>query len=177
MNRKSEFAGVEMEIQRKKLCEGLAVFKKHTIETKIFVAPSHTFDRNTLHALRNETDINIISDGVATFPYQEDGFFWIPQQLRSLTRKRHGVWTFCCHPSMMNNADFDALDKFCNAHCYEFISDITKLQKTYNGRSRGIKDRLYFCTYFVKRYMVINYLYKCIIPSWHWIKRKINKVT
>ena len=61
VNRRSEFAGVEPDIQRQKIREGFAILKAHNINPKIFVAPAHTFDDVTLEVLKEETDIRIIS--------------------------------------------------------------------------------------------------------------------
>ena len=48
---------------------------------KIWVAPAHSFDWVTLEALRQETDIRLVSDGIALNSYRKNGFDFIPQQL------------------------------------------------------------------------------------------------
>lgn len=173
MNRQSEFAGVEKEIQREKLRKSLTVFSEHDIKTNIFVAPSHTFDSNTLAVLRDETDIKIISDGVAVYPYKKDGFFWIPQQLWQAIERKRGVWTFCYHPNDMKDANFEILDKFCNAHRHEFVSNIEELMEYYGNRNADIMDKLYFSIYFTRLHIVRCRLYKYIFPTWHRIKRAL----
>ena len=51
---KSEFAGHPLEVQKKKIRQGIAVFRQHGIEPSVFFAPSHTFDHNTLEALKQD---------------------------------------------------------------------------------------------------------------------------
>ncbi|WP_431137541.1 DUF2334 domain-containing protein [Psychroserpens mesophilus] len=46
-----------------KIKKGIEIFKKNNIETNIWVAPSHTFDLNTLIALKVESNITTISVG------------------------------------------------------------------------------------------------------------------
>lgn len=114
---RSEFAGVPLEEQKKKIREGIKVFNTHHISPKYFFAPSHTFDENTLQALREESNIRIISDTIATQPYRKGGFVFIPQLGgRCSEMKLPGVWTFCLHPSTMKEEDFVATEKFLQAH-------------------------------------------------------------
>jgi len=60
INLRSEFAGVSLEEQKIKVSSGIKIFKEHGLDTKLFFAPSHTFDMNTLEALKAEGDIRII---------------------------------------------------------------------------------------------------------------------
>ncbi|MDR1402133.1 MAG: DUF2334 domain-containing protein [Tannerellaceae bacterium] len=57
----------------------MEIFKENEIETNIWVAPSHTFDQNTLSVLREYTSITIISDDIVLDPFEKYGFNWIPQ--------------------------------------------------------------------------------------------------
>lgn len=76
---RSEFAGVPLEEQKKKIRKGVAIFRANGIEPKYFFAPAHTFDKNTLEALRTESSIRIISDTIAIKPYRKGEFTYIPQ--------------------------------------------------------------------------------------------------
>ena len=62
VNKRSEFAGESLDVQREKIRLGVSVFKAHEIVPKVFFAPSHTFDENTLLALEAESQIRIISE-------------------------------------------------------------------------------------------------------------------
>lgn len=112
VNLRSEFAGIPLEEQRKKIAFGIRVFQEHDLNTKIFFAPSHTFDLNTLEALRVESDIRIISDTVANDIYKIGGFYFIPQQSGHVRRLPFKVTTFCYHPNVMSEEDFKILEGF-----------------------------------------------------------------
>lgn len=120
---RSEFAGVPLEIQKEKIRFGLSIFNSHGISPKYFFAPSHTFDENTLIALRDESEIRVISDTIATKPYKHSDFIFIPQVVGSCRKMIiPGVWTFCLHPSMMDSSDFDQLSIFLSEYNSQFIS-------------------------------------------------------
>ena len=126
-NKKSEFAGLSYEVQSEKIKKGIDIFNKKGIKTNIWVAPSHTFDENTLKALREYTDINIVSDGIALFPFKREGFDWIPQQLWHFRKMPFGKWTACFHPNEMNNKEFVNLKSFIEENKDSFIN-IKKLK-------------------------------------------------
>lgn len=133
MWRRSEFAGVPLEEQKSKIRKGISALKEKEIDPHYFFAPSHTFDENTLLALREETDIRIISDTIANMPYFHKGFALVPQ-VCGRPRIMHvpGIWTFCLHPNTMKNADFELVDEFLKTHSRDFISwgglDLTNLR-------------------------------------------------
>jgi predicted deacetylase len=108
--KRSEFAGLELEAQAEKVRAAWALFLAQGVEPKIWVAPAHCFDLLTLQALRRETSIRVVSDGIAWDTYYEHDFHWIPQQLWNLAARRSGLWTVCLHPNTMNDAAIGALD-------------------------------------------------------------------
>lgn len=120
---RSEFAGLSFEEQRMKIRKGVAIMREHGINPKYFFAPSHTFDENTLNALREESDIRIISDTIATKPYRYKDFIIIPQfggQCREM--RLSGVFTFCLHPTTMENEAFEKTNNFLRTHREMFTS-------------------------------------------------------
>lgn len=121
VNRRSEFAGLSYEEQTEKICQGYSILKKHGITPGIFVAPSHTFDKNTLRALKN-TPIRIISDTVANDVYKQDDFYFIPQQSGRVRPLPFKLVTFCYHPNVMTELDFSILEKFLILHSEKFNS-------------------------------------------------------
>ena len=128
MWKRSEFAGVALEIQRKKIREGLSILQNHDIYPNCFFAPSHTFDENTLVALEEESDIRIISDTIAFNPYKRGNFLFIPQIVGHCVKMPiSGTYTFCFHPNNMNEADFGALTAFLERNSKDFIpfSEVT----------------------------------------------------
>ena len=156
MNEQSEFTGLDLDLQRKKIKSGYEYLQKKGLNISIWVAPSHSFDKNTLKALKEETAIDIISDGLAFYPYREEGFFWIPQQTWGFRKRAYGVWTICLHPNSMTEEKFQALEKFVSQEALYFINDITSLKSSYQNRKKSLLDRLYFKYFFKKRHKVQN---------------------
>lgn len=148
INRRSEFAGVPLDGQCKMIRHGINILKKHQIYPKIFFAPSHTFDKNTLLALKEESDIRIISDTIANNVYYQDGFYFIPQQSGHVRKLPFKVTTFCYHPNMMDESSFSLLDKFLkeNSNTFTKAEDIS-LSK----RHLSIYDKFLRKLYFAKR--------------------------
>lgn len=131
---RSEFAGVDYEKQSQKIRDGYNILKKNGLTPKYFFAPSHTFDENTLKALKENTDIRIISDTIATKPYKCGDFVFVPQLGGHCSEmKIPGIWTFCLHPSTMMDEDFKATEQFLKNHKDEFIGfddlDLSELRR------------------------------------------------
>ena len=154
INNDSEFADVPLDTQREKIRKGLAIFKQNNIKPVIWVAPSHSFDEDTLEALTLESDINIISDGISLFPYRKNVFLWLPQQLGRPRKMYNGVWTICLHPNIMSIDDFISLEKFCKINKCYFINNIDDLVVKYGKRTISINDMLYNRYYFFKKYIM-----------------------
>lgn len=147
---RSEFAGVSLNEQKLKIREGLKVFNAHNISPKYFFAPSHTFDENTLQALREESNIRIISDTIATKPYRNSDFVFIPQLGgRCSEMKLPGVWTFCLHPSTMKEEDFLSTEKFLQAHKDQMYG-FDELNLT-NLKGKSLMSHLLSWVYFTRR--------------------------
>lgn len=147
---RSEFSGVSLETQKEKIRKGVAVFRANGIEPKYFFAPAHTYDENTLQALREESNIRIISDTIATHPYRKDDFVFIPQLGGHCVEiKIPGVWTFCLHPSVMTEENFEATEKFLKAHKDEMLS-FDELNVN-NLKGKNLIGLLLSWMYFIKR--------------------------
>ena len=146
----SEFAGVPLDLQKEKIQKGIEILKDHNIAPKYFFAPGHTFDENTLNALREESEIRIISDTIATKPYRYKDFFVIPQfsgQCREM--KLPGLFTFCFHPSTMNNGSFEQTERFIREHRDAFTTfDAVDLSAV---KSKTLFDKLLGWSYFTFR--------------------------
>lgn len=147
VNKLSEFAGVPLEIQKEKIKKGVDVFRAHDMEPQVFFSPAHTFDMNTLEALRSESNIQIISDTVADKPYCKWGFTFIPQQSGQVRRLPFNTITFCYHPNEMNDNDFDVLEKFLSSYKDSFKPFPTAPVH----RKYSIIDKMLSFMYFVRR--------------------------
>lgn len=148
VNKRSEFAGVPLDKQKEMIRHGVDVLKSHDIDPKVFFAPSHTFDENTLIALREESDIRIISDTIANDVYFENGFYFIPQQSGRVRKLPFKVCTFCYHPNMMEDGDFELLEEFIAQHQREFE---WVLDNALRRRKIGLLDLMLKKMYFARR--------------------------
>lgn len=120
---RSEFAGLAFKEQCAKIQKGLAILHSHQLYPHYFFAPSHTFDEQTIEALRSETDIRIISDTYGRWPYKKNGFWFIPQIAGHCMRMPlSGIYTFCFHPNTMNETAFHHLESFLSQYASQFIS-------------------------------------------------------
>ena len=154
----SEFAGVPLVKQEEKIKEGIKIFTKNQITPEVFFAPSHTFDNSTLLALKNNSNIRIISDTVSNDVYKKDDFYYIPQQIGHEAKLPFKVVTICFHPNMMEETDFIRFEKFIkNNHL--------KMLKTKQQFKSLIKDRP--LSYYDK---MLSYLYLTLRKA-----RKLNK--
>lgn len=121
INRKSEFAGLALQIQQEKIRKGWQIFQSRGLKPTVWIAPGHSFDKNTLIALKRETDIEVISDGIAFDCFMSDGFYWIPQQLWRFRKMPFGTYTICLHPNTLTARAFQQLEQDLNNHRQLFI--------------------------------------------------------
>lgn len=153
--KRSEYAGVSLDVQRKKIREGVSILKSKGLNVKYFFAPSHTFDENTLIALREESEIRVISDMYTLKPYREDNFVFIPCQIGHPQKMPlPGLYTICLHPNTFDNAALERLGQFLKENQSNVIAfsdiDVDKV-----GRKRLI-DRLVSWAYYKWRSMRIK---------------------
>jgi predicted deacetylase len=121
LQRASEFAGVPGHWQRTWIWEGLDILRQHGLNPRIWVAPQHGFDGDTLRALKAER-IHLLSDGFARVPFVRGGMTWIPQQLWAPLEKSEGLWTICIHPNTARPAEIETLRAFLRGHAHQFTS-------------------------------------------------------
>ena len=148
VHKNSEYAGVPLKIQREKIRSGFAILKGNGLNPTAFFAPGHTFDENTLEALRLESDIRIISDTIANDIYSIHGFTFIPQQAGRVRKLPCRLSTVCLHPNYMKDQEFDELRDFFRAHASEFLDPNTI---SLTDRGPGLLDHVYKAAYFLKR--------------------------
>lgn len=145
MWKRSEFAGLPLEIQREKIKKGYAILESNGLLPKYFFAPSHTFDENTLEALYQESDIRVISDTIALRPYKKKQFYYIPQITGHCVKMPLiGTFTFCFHPNTMKDGDFNSLENFIIDNKASFIP-FSGLNYTQVGSKRLIDRVLSIC--------------------------------
>lgn len=149
VNDRSEFAGVPLERQKEKIRAGVRILREHGIEPEIFFAPAHTFDENTLIALKEESDIRIISDTIANDIYFENGFYFIPQQSGRVRKLPFKVCTFCYHPNTMEDLSWKVLEDFLQKNANTF-TDVGRFEL--DKRKLTAMDRLLKKVYFARRH-------------------------
>ncbi len=136
----SEFAGLPYEAQLQKLQAGRRILEENGILTDIFMAPGHTYDKNTLKALK-ECGFGVITDGLFFQPYYEDGVLCIPCRLRGF-KKPDGIDTVCLHTNLMNDQDMAELEAFCKENRGVIVSfDPDRYRKLAGKRNCFIKIR------------------------------------
>jgi len=150
MQKRSEFAGEPLEIQNEKIRKGLAFFRSLGIEPQVFFPPSHTFDKNTLKALEDNSSIRIISDTVADSPYMRWGFTFVPMQSGRARELPFSLLTFCYHPNMMSDADFENAESFLLTHSKDFVDFPTAQAERDYSIFDALESRAYFAIRKVK---------------------------
>jgi len=127
LNNYSEFAGLPYRIQAEKIKKAWKIFLDKGLKPKIWMAPAHSFDINTLKALKEYTEIEYITDGFAIFPFTKYGFKWIPQQLWKFRKFPFGVWTICLHPNNMTYKDLKELERILERYKDLFKGNVFEL--------------------------------------------------
>ena len=130
----SEFCSHTYENQLEKIKCGLDKFNNENIKIKTFFAPNHTFDENTLLALK-KCGITEIIDGYGLMPYEENGIKFIPQLFYKMIVFPFGIQSFQIHLNYFKQDDFDNLKKFVELNWKKIITynqAVLKLKNTFS---------------------------------------------
>lgn len=130
LNRFSEFAGIPYQKQKEMLQDGTEILKQHGIVTDMFMAPAHSYDRNTLKALK-ELGYTCITDGFGKKPYTWKGLVFYPisfMMSRSL-KKKNGYTTMVIHANEISEEGMERYKKMFAEHKDKFISYEEYLQQ------------------------------------------------
>ena len=111
VSRNSEFAGVRFAEQRDKIARGRALLEAQGLASDVWMAPSHSFDDNTLQALR-ETGFRVVTDGYAPFPYDRAGLRFVPCQMAFPRPIPMAAITVCIHANNTSDAYFARIERF-----------------------------------------------------------------
>lgn len=106
LNNFSEFAGVSYTEQKKMLAAGKEKLERNGITTDIFMAPAHSYDNNTLKALK-ELGFAKMTDGFGKRPYHYKGmdFYPISFRLNRSLKRKDGYTTMVLHANTITNND------------------------------------------------------------------------
>ena len=90
------------------LAAGRDILESHGLKTDIFMAPAHSYDNNTLRALR-ELGYAKITDGFGKRPYRRAGltFYPISFRLDKSLKKAGGVTTLVVHTNTMTDPELE----------------------------------------------------------------------
>lgn len=152
----SEFSGLSYKKQYEKIKAGKEILKRNVIDTDIFMAPGHSFDHNTIKALR-KLNFRAVTDGIGLFPVKRKGITFVPQQEWGPVKSRIGVKTICLH---LNSAD-DEL--------YQQIEKHLKSDPYIVSFSSVLKDDTYL------GHPSLNFLYKAVF-IFKLIKNKMSSL-
>ena len=117
----TEFVDLPFETQLKKLNLGLEIFKKQNLDVKVFFAPNHTFDQNTIKACKT-LGFKSIVDGYGFTPYYENEIIFIPQLFYKLFSLPFGIQTMQFHLNYFSEKDYLNLEKFVIKNKKKIIS-------------------------------------------------------
>jgi predicted deacetylase len=117
---RSEFAGLSYEEQYQKLQYGRDKLREHGIETDVFMAPSHSFDKNTVRALK-DLGFRCITDGLTARPYTYMGMLFVPCIDSKIIAARR-FSTVCYHTNTSAEARFQETEKILSQHREQVIT-------------------------------------------------------
>ncbi|MCR4904151.1 MAG: DUF2334 domain-containing protein [Butyrivibrio sp.] len=145
LNRQSEFAGLSYDKQYEMIKKGKEILKEKGISTDIFMAPSHSYDDNTLKALR-DNGFTKLTDGFGYKPYlwKDITFFPISVNKKSVLKSdKDGIVTFVVHTNTMTDAEFNFYkDLFIKSNKVVSYSEMLNAKPDNMSYAGHIKEKL-----------------------------------
>lgn len=147
INNQSEFAGVNFDEQLSKIKKGKDIIEKRGFKIKCFMAPAHSFDENTIKAIK-KSEIEIITDGVGVYPYDiYEDVIAFPVPATIFRNFPVGIYTICLHPNTMREKDFVRIENLIiknRSKCITFseaveIVNRRGLQKKWRLINKGLE--------------------------------------
>jgi predicted deacetylase len=144
----SEFTGLTYETQHARIAAGKAIMDQHALGTDVWMAPNHTFDRNTLRALA-DLGFGAVTDGHGIHPYRRAHLVFVPQQFGTVRRFPVGIVTICLHPSWATDNDVNRLRAHLSsgAHSIPF----SQARSAVRGQLASFENRLLGAALFAAR--------------------------
>ena len=108
LNHFSEYVSIPLEKQDEMIAEGKAQLQRWGIDTDIFMAPAHSFDGNTLRALK-KNGFHYVTDGFGKRPYVRKGLVFLPIAVKQSDcyKDNAGFTTLVYHTNTMEEKDFE----------------------------------------------------------------------
>ena len=129
---RSEFCGHDYETQLSRIKKGLQKFNDEKITIRSFFAPNHTYDENTLTALRSSGIKNII-DGYGLIPYSENELNFIPQLFYKEIMLPFGIQSTQIHLNYWSDQSFNDFEQFITKNKDKIITFDDALSKINNN--------------------------------------------
>lgn len=139
--RETEFAGVNEHKQREWIRGGLTILREQGLSPRLFVAPRHGFDGNTLRALAM-CGLGFLSDGLARIPYMRGEVTLIPQQLWEPVERSKGLWTICVDSNSAPDGTAEKLRSFLERNSSQFTT-FDRVLSEYQPTKLGWAERIY----------------------------------
>jgi len=141
ISKKSEFAGKSYDEQFRLLQTGKSILEMNGIKTNIFMAPSHSYDKITLIALKS-LGFKYITDGYTRTNYTFENLIFIPcMNVVSLKRKIRGICTICLHSNSMGKEDFLRLEKFITKYKSDCIDYGVLMKEKPQNFARSLREK------------------------------------
>lgn len=114
LNKQSDIVGEPYETQLELLKNGKELLEEKGFEPKIYMAPSHSYDKNTIKALK-ELNFEFVTDGYTNYIYTWQGLTFIPcKNTYKLKPNSKGVITLCLHINTMKEKDLEMFEATLN---------------------------------------------------------------
>lgn len=109
INKRSEFAGVPEEIQYSMINRGKRILENEGLRVVAFMAPSHSFDMNTITALK-KNEIYNITDGISAYPQKLEEVLMVPCIMSWPKKRLFGINTICLHINTWTSKMFERFE-------------------------------------------------------------------
>ena len=153
LNMQSDFVGLSKDEQKKYLGEGLEILNQEGINVKIYMAPSHSYDKNTILALK-ELGFEYVTDGYTDYNYKWLGLTFIPcKHIYLITKKVSGVCTLCLHINGMTENNIQDFENTLKKY-QVYLCDYSELLKQPTKKCFRLNQRL---SLFIKKAKVKIY--------------------
>jgi len=133
INNRSEFAGLPYNEQLNLIKKGKKILEDEECWQPFFMAPSHSFDKNTLAAL-SSLGFESITDGYGIFPYRINDITLVPQLFSKPIKFLPGIQTLCIHINSMNQKQILTLESFVINNKNKFLNyiDVSNSWRDFN---------------------------------------------
>ena len=128
----SEFFGHPLDVQEKRIKNGLEKFKREKINIRSFFAQNQTYDEKTFVALKN-CGINEVIDGYGLMPYTEKNVKFIPQLFEKVVLLPFGIQSTKLHLHVWDENDYKKFENFIKINSKKIITYDQALNKINNS--------------------------------------------